>query len=406
MVLVAWLAIACAQGVGAERVLVAVDGPGGASDARIAASLGGDVERLPGGWRSVALDEPTSLGAARRKVDRLPGRVRVLPDPVLRPALIPDDPLFAPGPSGYQWSLRNTGAAAGSVPGADIDAVDGWDAAGDPPEVVVAVVDTGMQYTHPDLAPRMWSNPGEVPGNGVDDDGNGYVDDVRGWDFLGDDAGVDDHPIVDAHGTHVAGIVGASRGDGVGMAGVAPNARIMPLKFIGAGGGFTSDAIAAIEYAVAEDARVVNMSFGGDAYSPALCDAIAWAAERGVISIVAAGNDGADTDVVPTWPAACPEPSLVSVAATDDADGLAGFSNRGPGRSTWARRATRSSAPCRARGTPTRAGRRWRRRMSAAWRRSWPGASRPLRPGSSRAPSWTAGMHCRPSRRRRPAGDG
>ena len=149
MVLVAWLAVACAQGAAAERVLVAVDGPGGASDARIAASLGGDVERLPGGWRSVALDEPTSLGAARRKVDGLPGRVRVLPDPVLRPALIPDDPLFAPGPSGYQWSLRNTGAAAGSVPGADIDAVDGWDAAGDPAEVVVAVVDSGMHVHAP-----------------------------------------------------------------------------------------------------------------------------------------------------------------------------------------------------------------------------------------------------------------
>jgi len=323
------LTVACAQGAAAERVLVALDGPGVPSDARIAATLDGDVERLPGGWRSVELDERTPLRTARRKVDDLPGRVRVLADPVLRPALVPDDPLFAPGPSGYQWSLRNTGAAAGSVSGADIDAVEGWDAAGDPAEVVVAVIDSGLQHTHPDLAARIWSNPGEVPANGVDDDGNGYVDDVRGWDFLADDGSVYDHPFVDDHGTHVAGIIGASRGDGVGMAGIAPNARIMPLKFIGAGGGYTSDAIAAIEYAVGEEARVMNMSFGGDAYSPALCDAIAWAAERGVLSIVAAGNDGADTDVAPSWPAACPEASLISVAATDHADRLAGFSNRG-----------------------------------------------------------------------------
>lgn len=299
------------------------------TDARLAAALGGgEVTDLPAGWRAVDPRGRVDVAEAVGRLAPLPGAVEVEADALLRAEVLPDDPLLGPVSGGYQWGLRNTGHWAGGVAGADIDAAAGWDAAAAAGEVIVAVADEGVQFDHPDLAARMWTNTAEIPGNAIDDDGDGFVDDVQGWDFLNEDRTVYDS-VADDHGTHVAGTIGAAWGNGVGVAGVAPAARIMPLKFLGSAGGSSSDAVEAIAYAVDHGARVINMSFGSDTYSDALCDAIAYAAGEGVVVVAAAGNNGRDTDLAPHWPSSCPEPSMITVAATDDADLLAGFSNRG-----------------------------------------------------------------------------
>ena len=196
-------------------------------------------------------------------------------------------------------------------------------------EVVVAVADTAIDISQPDLSGRIWRNGAEVPANGIDDDRNGHVDDLHGWNFALQSPQID--TAADAeHGTHVAGVIGAAAGNGIGIAGVAPNARIMALPFISGGVGSTADAIAAIDYATRHGARVINASWGGPSASPALCDAIAQAAAAGVVFVAAAGNAGANNDASPSWPASCSEPSLIAVAASDHADRLAGYSNTGP----------------------------------------------------------------------------
>ncbi|MFP5322956.1 MAG: S8 family serine peptidase [Acidimicrobiia bacterium] len=258
----------------------------------------------------------------------------------------PNDPGF-----GDQWALENTGQTGGTA-GADIAVKDAWNVGIDTSQVVVAVIDTGVDITHPDLADQVWTNAAEATGTpGVDDDGNGYVDDVHGWDWVHDDAtvydgdtsgdGVDD----DRHGTHVAGTIAASTGNGTGVAGVS-DARIMPLKFLGPNGGSTLDAVLALDYAIDQGARITNNSWGGGGYSQALADKVAEAQKAGVWFVAAAGNGGSDqvgddNDATPSYPASLPHDNVVAVAATDHADALAGFSNYGatsvdlgaPGRS-------------------------------------------------------------------------
>lgn len=294
------------------RVLVKVD-PAASSGERIAlatALSAVDETRLPAGWRAYDLPHSFSVPDARRALSRVSADLRMeLDRPMSISSAIPNDPRIT-----EQWALDA------------IQAPMAW-TAGPAAPVVVAVIDTGVDLGHPDLSSAAWVNPGEVPGNGVDDDQNGYVDDVNGWDFLNGDSTVFDGP-EDSHGTHIAGVIAATRDDGVGVAGVAGNARVMALKFVGAGGGSTSDAISALGYARANGARVVNASFGGP-YSQALCDAVAEAAAAGTIVIAAAGNDGADIDAAGRVPAMCPEASVLSVAASTSEDGLAGFSNRG-----------------------------------------------------------------------------
>lgn len=295
------------------RVLVKVDPTAPAADRHGVGTALKAVHEAPlaAGWRVYELPRALSAAEARSALAGTPADVAVeLDPPVLIPSAVPNDPR-----AGEQWALDA------------IQAPVAWDVPLAAP-VTVAVIDTGVDLTHPDLAPAAWTNPAEVPGNGIDDDGNGYVDDVHGWDFLHDDGSIFDDPGEDAHGTHVAGIVAAGRNDGFGVAGVAGNARIMALKFVGGGGGTASDAITAIRYARDNGARVVNASFGGP-YSQALCDAVAEAAVSGVIVVAAAGNDGVDIDGSPRVPAMCPEASVISVAASTAADGLAPFSNRG-----------------------------------------------------------------------------
>jgi hypothetical protein len=196
----------------------------------------------------------------------------------------------------------------------------------------VAVVDGGVAYDAPDLAPAVWANPGEAGGgrerNGVDDDRNGFVDDHRGWDFRDDDADPRDLGLL-PHGTAVAGIVGARADDGVGIAGVAPLSRVMPLRVTGPdGAGTVSDVVAAFGYAATMGARVVNASFGGPVASNAERETIA--AAPGVLFVVSAGNEGADLDgAAASYPCEFDLPNVICVAATDERDELPAFSNRG-----------------------------------------------------------------------------
>ncbi|WP_264196518.1 S8 family serine peptidase [Microseira wollei] len=160
---------------------------------------------------------------------------------------------------------------------------------------VVAVIDTGVDYTHSDLDRNIWVNPNEIPGNNLDDDRNGFVDDVRGWDFVTDDSAPMDEQ---GHGTHVAGII-AAENNGFGTTGVAFNAKIMPVRVLGESGGSQSDIAAGIRYAVDNGADVINLSLGGDFTSRQEANAIRYAAEKGVVVVMAAGNESKSQPVYP-----------------------------------------------------------------------------------------------------------
>ncbi|MGH7680364.1 MAG: S8 family serine peptidase [Candidatus Eiseniibacteriota bacterium] len=243
------------------------------------------------------------------------------PNYIVHADLVPNDPLFS-----QQWGLRNTGQSGGTS-GADVAAVPAWDVSTGSSTVVIAIIDTGVDATHPDLAGNIWTNPTEIPGNGVDDDGNGLIDDVHGYDFLNLDADPTDD---NGHGTHVAGIAAARGNDGVGIAGVAWNVKILPLKFLGPDGtGPISAAIDCIEYAVAKGAKILNNSWGGYDFSAALELAIQHANDAGALFVAAAGNDGESLDQFDHYPATFREPNVIAVAATDERDQMASFSNYG-----------------------------------------------------------------------------
>ena len=245
----------------------------------------------------------------------------------------PNDPYFD-----ELWGLNNTGQTGGKVD-ADIDAPEAWDTFTGSTNVVVAVIDTGVDYTHEDLAANMWVNEAEKNGTpGVDDDGNGFVDDVYGYDFAGDDYGNNDPDPMDihGHGTHVSGTIAAVGNNAKGVVGVNWRARIMALKmFRPSLAGYDSDAIEAIDYAVMmkKDYGVnivaINASWGGYGYDALLKDAIKGAGEVGIVFVAAAGNDDNDNDVNPEYPASYDLPNVVAVAATNDDDNLAWFSNYG-----------------------------------------------------------------------------
>jgi subtilisin family serine protease len=297
-----------------------------------ASSLGVDVVRIPRG-RSVA--------AAMRRYAADPRVASVEPNLRRFPSLIPSDALFR-----HQWSMRNTGqnhaASFGGShrgrSGADIDANEAWEATtgevADPADrVVIAVIDDGVDLDHPDLAGEIWVNEDETPGDGMDDDGNGFADDVNGWDFDGKDP--NPNPLrQDSHGTHIAGVIAAEH-DGGGIAGLCPNCRIMPLRF-----GFTvAQEVRAVEYAVENGATVINMSFGGPVWSAAERAAIDAAGDAGVLVVASAGNESLDNDTSvfmtnrdasPAFPASYDLPELVSVAASNDRDvyGYGSFCDR------------------------------------------------------------------------------
>lgn len=247
----------------------------------------------------------------------------------------PDDEYFL-----EQWGLNNTGQASlygaflPGTPDADTDWLEASPlATGE--GVVVAVLDTGIDYRHSDISPNLWINEAEMNGvSGVDDDGNGYVDDVRGWDFVNEDPyPLDGH----GHGTMVAGIIAAATGNTKGVAGVMPNGRVMALKVIGDGGeGTLADAIEAIEYAVDKGVRISNSSWGYSVILPeesadhnALFDAMQAAQANEHLFVTAAGNDGIDTDGAPHYPSSFELDNIIAVNATDNTDTLAWFSSYG-----------------------------------------------------------------------------
>lgn len=246
----------------------------------------------------------------------------------------PDDPYYP-----QKWGLDNTGQAVnGKAPGvrdADIDASEAWSVTTGNADTVVAVVDSGVDITHPDLRNNIWTNPDEIPNNGEDDDNNGYVDDVNGWDFINNDNTVFDSASLDEHGTHVAGIIAAEGNNGIGVTGVAWRTKIMPVKFISGSSGSVSNAIKALDYAVAEGAKISNNSWvcnncpADPALSQSLYNAIDAADDSNHLFLAAAGNYGTNSDVTPYYPAGYELPNIVSVAATDNNDTLASFSNYG-----------------------------------------------------------------------------
>jgi hypothetical protein len=232
-------------------------------------------------------------------------------------AATPNDPEF-----GQMWGLH---AAPDDD---DIDAPEAWDLTTGSSSVVVAVIDTGIAYTHPDLSQNVWTNGAEMT-NGLDDDGNGLVDDVRGWDFFDDDNDPDD---VDEHGTHVAGTIGARGNNGVGVVGVNWQVKLMALRAGDQIGLPLSAIVDSIDYACSKGARVVNGSFGGPSHSQAMLDAIN--ACPGTLFVFAAGNGGGDqigdnNDSFPIYPCNYTSANVVCVAATTRGDVLAGFSNFG-----------------------------------------------------------------------------
>ena len=232
---------------------------------------------------------------------------------------IPNDPAF-----GDLWGLD-------SASDADIDAPEAWEFTTGSEGIVVAVVDTGIAYTHSDLAANMWTSPREV-GNGKDDDGNGFVDDVRGWDFVAEDnAPLDEN----GHGTHVAGIIGARGDNATGVVGVSWNVNLMPLRAANSSGTLSdADIATAFRYAGRMGARVVNGSFGSPGFSRTLLEAIE--ANPNTLFVFAAGNGGADgrgdnNDASPQFPCSYAAANIVCVAASTSSGDLASFSNVGAG---------------------------------------------------------------------------
>ena len=280
----------------------------------------------------VDLPRDLAISEAVRAYEDSPDVAYAEPNFILQPSAVPNDP-------GYRdlWGLNNTGQTGGTVD-ADVDAPEVWDTTTGSPGTVVGVIDEGIDVRHPDLRDNIWTNPGEIAGNQLDDDRNGYVDDVNGYDFANNDSSVyDPDPVTgdgDEHGTHVAGTIAAVGNNGVGVTGVNWEAQVASLKFLSTTGGSTSDAIEAINYAVAEGIDISNNSWGGGGRSLALEDAIKRADAAGHIFLAAAGNGGPDgvgddNDATPEYPSNYNVPNVVAVAASDDTDRLASFSNFG-----------------------------------------------------------------------------
>jgi subtilisin family serine protease len=233
----------------------------------------------------------------------------------------PNDPYFD-----RLWGLRNDGDNNGinGTEDADIDAPEAWDVTTGSGDVVVAVIDSGVDVNHPDLQSNIWTNPGETPDNGVDDDDNGFIDDVNGWDFYVNDKDPRD---AHGHGTHVAGTIAAVGNNGIGITGVSWSAKIMALRFLDAwGSGTTANAISAIEYANNMGADIINNSWGGGGYVRALKEAID---ASDAVVVCAAGNSGRNNDGIPHYPSSYTSTNIVAVAASNQDDQLAWFSNRG-----------------------------------------------------------------------------
>jgi subtilisin family serine protease len=284
------------------------------------------------GVQLVRAEPGQSVPAAEAELERSADVVYAEANFIREAQAVPNDPFFS-----SLYGLNNSGQSVAGVsgtPDADIDAPEAWDLTTGGPNAVVGVVDSGVDVGHPDLSSSIWANPGESGGgresNGIDDDANGLVDDRRGWDWVADDNLPADE---NDHGTHVSGTIAASGNDAVGVTGVSWNSRVMPLRVLDANGsGTVADLVSAYRYAGAKGAQIVNASLGGSGFSRAELDAID--AAPNTLFVVAAGNGGDDgvgdnVDTAPEYPCAYAAANIVCVAASDQNDGLAGFSNFG-----------------------------------------------------------------------------
>ncbi len=353
--------------------------------------MGSKIEKLGiAGWVHVKMPTQSANAFSKQRLMNLPGvlkvepnhKIRLLEDYKLRDAKLraqllakinagelpfpgmggdapstdnPEIPMNGSGGSGSdpmfnkQWGMNQLGVR------------DAWNRTKGNQDMIVAVIDTGVDYTHEDLIDNMWRNPREIPNNNIDDDRNGYVDDIVGWDFVSNDNKPYDltASMMDmllgggnpGHGTHCAGNVAARGENGKGIAGVAPNVKIMALRFISEkGGGTTADAIKSIKYAIDNGARVLSNSWGSEGEDPkdpdtnALKDAIAFSEQMGVLFVAAAGNGHQgvgydnDRDSKPAYPASYDHDVIISVAAIDESGKLGGFSN-------WGQRSVDLGAP-------------------------------------------------------------
>lgn len=243
-------------------------------------------------------------------------------DVVLTACALPNDPRVT---NGDQWHLNNFGQMGG-VFGADMDAVEAWNNLNSASNIIVAVIDSGLRVTHQDIAANLWVNPGEIPGNGIDDDGNGAVDDVHGLNSTGPTPSGN---LTDnfGHGTHVAGILGAVGNNALGVSGVAWKTRIMACRFLDDfGHGYAADLIECLNYARTNGARVVNCSFETPGpINTTLSNAFWSLRNAGVVVVAAAGNSGLDTDIAPRYPACFAIDNILSVMASTRSDTYLGY---------------------------------------------------------------------------------
>lgn len=272
-----------------------------------------------------------AIANAVRELEREPFVEFVEPNWIYQHQSTSNDPYYT---NGSLWGMYGDGTSPSNAFGSQ--AGEAWVNKTDCSGVYVGIIDEGLMWNHEDLAGNVWTNPHD-PVDGVDNDGNGYVDDAHGWDFAGNDSSIYDGS-GDDHGTHVSGTVAARGGNGTGVAGVCWQVQLISAKFLGRNGGTTANAVKAVNYITDLKTRhglnivATNNSWSGGGYSTALYDAIASAGAAEILFVAAAGNSGLNIDASPTYPAAYNNANLISVAAIDKVGNLASWSNYGATR--------------------------------------------------------------------------
>jgi len=310
------------------------DGVSAASQENLRRGIGAQkVDTLRGGRGELALMRlpiGTDMASAVRILSANPAVEYAEPNWIYTHTAVSNDPLYT---NGSLWGMYSSSSTPANAFGSQAAAA--W-AAGHTScgNVYVGVIDEGYMFAHEDLAANAATNPGEIAGNGVDDDGNGYVDDIYGWDFDGNNNSVFDGT-GDDHGTHVAGTIGAVGGNGTGVAGVCWNVKLMGAKFLGSRGGTTANAIKAVDYFTDLKTRhglnlvATNNSWGGGGFSQGLQDAIERANQAGILFVAAAGNSGANNDTTASYPSNYPNANIIAVAAITSTGALASYSQYG-----------------------------------------------------------------------------
>jgi len=303
-----------------------------AAHAQVLAQVGGRfLERVSGDLQRIKLPDGANLSEAIRTLHAAAGVDYAEPNWLYYADEVADDPYYT---SGQLWGMYGDSSPVKQNQYGS-QAAEAWDKGHtDCGKTMVAVIDEGAQYKHPDLRRNFWVNPAEIPDNGIDDDGNGFIDDTRGWDFARDDKTTYDGP-GDDHGTHVSGTIGARGGNTKGVAGMCWKLNIINVKFLGNRSGSTANAIKSIDYVTDLKTRhnldlvAINASWGGGGYSQGLKKSIELAGKAGIVFVAAAGNNGGNNDTDPHYPSSYDSPSIISVAAIGSGGALASFSNYG-----------------------------------------------------------------------------